>query len=170
MERSGWKEGETLGRHRASGSVKKEEATPQRGEHTQVERWIDEDICEVQRTPVVDLTLSEDDEEQSLSTANYPEPVEPSADDETFTALLAPIATTLKSDRLGIGLKAKRSGPYRASKKRITHNAAALIRHERQVEEARRRRERDGRGLKGFQRRHLREETRRKELLAYMNE
>lgn len=164
MERSGWTEGETLGRYRASGSVKKKEAPPERVED--VEKWLDEDIREVQRTAVVDLTLSEEDEDHCSSTAIHPEP----SDDETFTALLAPIATTLKSDRLGIGLKAKTTGPHRASQKRITHNAAALVRHERQAEEARERRERDGRGRKGYERRHKREETRRKELLAYMNE
>ncbi|KXN88299.1 hypothetical protein AN958_07758 [Leucoagaricus sp. SymC.cos] len=84
-------------------------------------------------------------------------------------ALLTPIATVLKLDRLGIGLKAKTEGPYKASVKRVTHNAASLAAHARAAEEARRRREKFGRGRRGYERQRRREEDKRRDLIAYMN-
>jgi len=84
-------------------------------------------------------------------------------------ALLTPIATVLKSDRLGIGLKAKTAGPYKASQKRVTHNAEAMAAHVRAAEEARKRKEKFGRGRRGFKRQRNMEETKRKAMLAYLN-
>ncbi|KAF9452969.1 hypothetical protein P691DRAFT_696013 [Macrolepiota fuliginosa MF-IS2] len=84
-------------------------------------------------------------------------------------ALLTPIATVLKLDRLGIGLKAKTEGPYKASVKRVTHNAAALAAHRKAADEARRRRETFGRGSRGYGRQKRREEEKRRDLMAYMN-
>jgi len=81
-------------------------------------------------------------------------------------ALLTPIATVLKSDRLGIGLKAKTVGPYKASQKRVTHNAAALAAHVKAAEESRKRKQVFGRGHKGFERQRRRDEDKRKALLA----
>ncbi|KAF9483456.1 hypothetical protein BDN70DRAFT_918360 [Pholiota conissans] len=81
-------------------------------------------------------------------------------------ALLTPISTVLKSDRLGIGLKAKTVGPYKASQKRVTHNAAALAAHVKAAEESRRRKQLYGRGHRGFERQRRRDEEHRKALLA----
>jgi len=84
-------------------------------------------------------------------------------------ALLTPIATVLKLDRLGIGLKVKTEGPYKASVKRVTHNAASLAAHVRMADKARRRREIFGRGIRGYERQKRKEEEKRRNLLAYMN-
>jgi len=80
------------------------------------------------------------------------------------------LPTVLKADRLGIGLKAKTEGPYRQSKKRVTHNAAALAAHIRTAEEMRRKKAEVGRGKRGYAKMHRREEDRRKLMLAYLNE
>ncbi len=84
-------------------------------------------------------------------------------------ALLTPLATRLKSDRLGIGLKAKTFGPYKESKKRVTHNAAALAAHIRGAEELRKQKNAVGRGRKGFERQYKRAAMKREMMLAYMN-
>lgn len=133
----------------------------------------------------IDLTLSDSDSEASEEEAEdgkTEEPLETHLKTEVATseasedistygrkALLTPIATVLKLDRLGIGLKAKTEGPYKASVKRVTHNAVALAAHRRAAEEARRRREKFGRGRRGYERQKRREEDQRKNLLAYMN-
>lgn len=84
-------------------------------------------------------------------------------------ALLTPLATRLKSDRLGIGLKAKAFGPYKESKKRVTHNAAALAAHIMGTEELRKQKNAMGRGRKGFERQYKRAAMKRELMLAYMN-
>jgi len=84
-------------------------------------------------------------------------------------ALLTPIATVLKLDRLGIGLKVKTEGPYKVSVKRVTHNAASLAAHVRMADKARRRRKVFGRGIRGYERQKRKEEEKRRNLLAYMN-
>jgi len=83
-------------------------------------------------------------------------------------ALLTPIPTVLKSDRLGIGLKAKTVGPYKASQKRVTHNAAALTSHIKMAEESKRRRELFGRGRRGLERWHKKESEHRQAMIAYL--
>ncbi|KAK2465354.1 hypothetical protein APHAL10511_002708 [Amanita phalloides] len=84
-------------------------------------------------------------------------------------ALLTPLATVLKSDRLGIGLKAKTVGPYKASRKRVTHNAEALAAHIRTAKEMRKKRNEMGRGRKGFEKQYRKESMRRQMMLSYMN-
>jgi hypothetical protein len=91
-------------------------------------------------------------------------------DPHSQKSLLTPIPTILKSDRLGIGLKAKTEGPYKQSKKRVTHNQAALASHIRAAEEMRRKRAEVGRGRRGFAKVRRREEKERKQMLAYLNE
>ena len=93
-------------------------------------------------------------------------------DDQTAyarKALLTPLATVLKSDRLGIGLKAKTIGPYKESKKRVTHNAAALAAHIRGAEELRKKKKMLGRGRRGFEREYKKAAMKREMMLAYMN-
>ncbi|KAJ8080503.1 hypothetical protein PM082_017336 [Marasmius tenuissimus] len=85
------------------------------------------------------------------------------------TALITPIPTILKSDRLGIGLKAKTVGPYKSSMKRITHNSAALAAHLQRAEDAKKRREKHGRGHRSFARQYKEEQRWRSDMQAYMN-
>jgi hypothetical protein len=168
-------------------------------EDISVALYDDQDIHERRRVEVIDLTeLSDQDEIEdddgdktpdpgstiipSTSTTTRPSssslrPLPNQSSHETTeghdpyepTALLTPIATVLKSDRLGIGLKAKTVGPYKASQKRITHNDRALAAHIRTQEQLRQRQRIDGRGARGFARRHKREEDSRRELIAYLN-
>ncbi|KAI0322346.1 hypothetical protein OF83DRAFT_1093778 [Amylostereum chailletii] len=157
---------------------------------------VDDDIVEVKHTPVIDLTCSDSDDDDemvpggdpsasrtihagpasiSLPASPSPSPGSPLDNDvsepysSTQTALLTPLPTVLKSDRLGIGLKAKTEGPYRSSVKRVTHNAASLAAHTKAAEEARRTKEVFGRGKRGFQRMEKRERQERQDLIAYMN-
>ncbi|KAJ3529900.1 hypothetical protein NM688_g7787 [Phlebia brevispora] len=107
--------------------------------------------------------------EGATSSASAAAPPAPAAVESHTTALLTPIATVLKSDRLGIGLKAKTVGPYKASKKRVTHNQAALAAHIRANEEMRRRKAITGRGTRGFARLAKAEAEQRRQLLASLN-
>ncbi|KAI0246729.1 hypothetical protein BJV78DRAFT_1277107 [Lactifluus subvellereus] len=86
------------------------------------------------------------------------------------TALLTPLPTVLKSDRLGIGLKAKTEGPYRSSVKRVTHNAAALAAHARAAEDVRRAQRRFGKGRRAFARIERLERESRQNVMAYLSE
>ncbi|KAK0487379.1 hypothetical protein IW261DRAFT_612351 [Armillaria novae-zelandiae] len=147
----------------------------------------DGEIKEVRKVQVVDLTLDSDEDsdaysdstlavslvkeelgdEEIQSSEDSPSSAPPSTSERK--ALLTPIPTILKSDRLGIGLKAKTVGPYKASQKRVTHSAAALAAHTRAGEALRQRQKLFGRGHRGFARERKKEETSRKDLLAYMN-
>ncbi|KZT73915.1 hypothetical protein DAEQUDRAFT_721406 [Daedalea quercina L-15889] len=194
LEKSGWNEGEPLGAgvvRRARGA---EEATPpgsvkdEKGkacvkeEQREVKWDPDGDICEVRKVDVIDLTLSESEDEPEDSKAETDDPDLPNLstsspvaemDASSFhnpKALLTPLPTILKSDRLGIGLKAKTIGPYKASKKRVTHNQAALARHIRETEELRRMKSLVGRGTKGFARLAKAETESRRRLLASLND
>lgn len=133
-----------------------------------------DDVTGPRRIDVVDLTLSDSDQEVEDAVAfnHLPGTVYPTRENDPHgrTALLTPIATKLKSDRLGIGLKAKTVGPYKASLKRVTHNAAAMAAHIRSAEESRRRQQKYGRGQRGFAVQRKREELDRTNLLAYMKD
>ncbi|KAG2129493.1 hypothetical protein DEU56DRAFT_496438 [Suillus clintonianus] len=120
---------------------------------------------------VIDLTQSESEDEDDLESFHQ-SPFLPSttSDPHSQKSLLTPIPTILKSDRLGIGLKAKTEGPYKQSRKRVTHNQAALASHIRAAEELRRKRAEVGRGRRGFAKVRKREENERKHMLAYLNE
>ena len=137
----------------------------------------DDEISELRNLEVIDLTLSDSDSD----TDNFSVKAEDrklegqdgfTGDDIDIPtthggiALLTPIATRLKSDRLGIGLKAKIAGPYRVSQKRVTHNAAALAAHIRAAEENRRRMKEHGRGRRGHMKQRRMEEEKRKAMLA----
>ena len=129
-----------------------------------------DEISELRNIEVIDLTLSDSDSDDSSMNGKLD-------DQDKFTdvdiptthggiALLTPIATILKSDRLGIGLKAKTAGPYKTSQKRVTHNAAALAAHIRAAEQNRRRMKEHGRGRRGHQKQRRMEEEKRKTMLA----
>ncbi|KAJ3933299.1 MAG: hypothetical protein NXY57DRAFT_999365 [Lentinula lateritia] len=185
LQNSGWNEGEALGqdvvrrrriqRGDPSPWVKREEEK----EETVVEVPLgdgDGEITEIRKIPIIDLTASDSKSDS--------EPEDDSTTDNLVTlrdkqqqvssasgrkALLTPLPTVLKSDRLGIGLKAKTAGPYKESIKRVTHNAAALAAHFRRAEEARARKERWGKGRRGFARRDQEEQMSRRSMLSYMN-
>ncbi|KAI1793246.1 hypothetical protein LXA43DRAFT_886071 [Ganoderma leucocontextum] len=192
LQQSGWSEGEALGAA-APRRTLRQKAREKRPARTilddrelsiSTEEWevavgTDDDIREVRRVDVVDLTLSDseedvdvdvDDVEMDIS-ANSGQPESCSTvSSHNPTALLTPIATVLKSDRLGIGLKAKTVGPYKASKKRVTHNQAALAAHTKANEEMRRRKTLFGRGTRSFARIAKAEAESRQRLLASLKE
>ena len=144
-----------------------------------------DDVSELREIDVIDLTLSDSDEGEASGSGvdvgnklqNSGDILSPSLKDTTHghnfstyerKALLTPIATVLKSDRLGIGLKAKTIGPYKASQKRVTHNAAALAAHVKAAAETRKRKNIFGRGHRGFEKQRRREEENRKAMTAYL--
>ncbi|KAG6890838.1 hypothetical protein C0995_003271 [Termitomyces sp. Mi166 len=184
LQRSGWSEGEPLGPdvvrrpHFASDAdvidlgKRKEKNVSVKQEIIEVDIDEYDDVTELRQVDVIDLTTDGDDDFlPPASNAGLGEhPFETSNDDHGRTALLTPIATVLKSDRLGIGLKAKTLGPYKASQKRVTHNAVALAAHIRAAEESRRKKKLFGRGWRGFNIQQKRDESDRKHLLAYLND
>ncbi|PPQ77462.1 hypothetical protein CVT25_011334 [Psilocybe cyanescens] len=149
-----------------------------------------DDVSELRGVDVIDLTLSDSDlddgesipdsdddpikHEEESTPGEMNTPFSDDRMDEDVSspyrrkALLTPIATVLKSDKLGIGLKAKTEGIYKASKKRVTHSQAALAAHVKAAEESRLRRNHFGRGRRGFEKQHQREEENRKAILAYL--
>lgn len=141
-----------------------------------------DEVVEVRQVDAIDLTLSDserslDDSDNESDEAANEISIEPptaitfhSTESHGRKALVTPIATVLKSDRLGIGLKAKTEGPYKASRKRITHNTAALSAHTKAAESLRKRQKEVGRGRRSFAREKKIEEASRKRLLAYLNE
>jgi hypothetical protein len=138
--------------------------------------------------PVIDLTLSDDtDDEENPKPESEPDgscagtsatmttttahmTTDPPHTHAIQTALLTPLPTVLKSDRLGIGLKAKTEGPYRASVKRVTHNAAALAAHVKASEDMRHAQRRFGKGRRAFARiEHIQRES-RQNMMACLSE
>ena len=193
LQRSGWNEGEPLGpnvprrkpikdvlpddeiffttksKDKGKGRLKFASLSCRQ---TKMDDALDDEISELRNIEVIDLTLSDSDSDDSSMKAE-------DEDQDGFrdvgidiptthggTALLTPIATILKSDRLGIGLKAKTAGPYKTSQKRVTHNAAALAAHIRAAEENRRRMKEHGRGRRGHKKQRRMEEEKRKAMLA----
>ncbi|KIM89105.1 hypothetical protein PILCRDRAFT_813009 [Piloderma croceum F 1598] len=133
-------------------------------------KW-EEDVQEIRNIDVIDLTLSDSEDDVHESDADTPgDPPDPLDPSHSPRALLTPIATVLKSDRLGIGLKAKTVGPYKASQKRVTHNAATLTAHIKAAEDLRRKKATIGRGRRGFAKMAQKEQERRQKMLAYLNE
>ena len=194
LQRSGWNEGEPLGpnvlrrkpvkevlpddeiftttksRDKGKGHLTSTSLSCQQS--NKMDDALDDGMSELRNTEVIDLTLSDSDsEDSSMKVEDGELEYQDGFTDDIPTdhggiALLTPIATRLKSDRLGIGLKAKTTGPYKASQKRVTHNAAALAAHIRAAEESRRRMREHGRGRRGHKRQRRKEEEERKAMLA----
>jgi len=156
--------------------------------------------------PVIDLTRSdteedegndddddssenddENDAEHDYSHSPSPSPIplpatseatDPPSDPRAAqTALLTPLPTILKSDRLGIGLKAKTEsigsgggGAYRTSVKRVTPNAAALAAHLKAAEDMRRTQRQLGKGRTAFARAERIERERWQNMMTYLSE
>ncbi|KAJ7784484.1 hypothetical protein B0H16DRAFT_299399 [Mycena metata] len=185
LQNSGWREGEPLGpgivRRRVASEEPQEMIPTTRGNQVPMsvkEEILDEPMGGGQNGSsdkvIIDLTMSDSESSEESDSENgaiHDDTTSINEDTEGSLrkALITPIATVLKSDRLGIGLKAKTVGPYKASQKRITHNAAAMSGHIRAAEELRKQKKKMGRGHRGFARQKKAEETNRKELLAYMN-
>jgi hypothetical protein len=199
LQQSGWNEGEGLGprvqrrapldgdfiyakgihERKKVGSERQRISVKKEGR--EVRR--DDGVLEMQNVDVIDITMSDSEEDRESgsddgsdgpssqssgplnSRFSTPSPNSP-------VALLTPIPTVLKSDRLGIGLKAKTitNGAYRTSQKRITHGAAALAAHIRAAEDTRKMKAQVGRGHRGFARIAKREQEQRRKMLAYLNE
>jgi hypothetical protein len=192
LQRSGWNEGEPLGlnvphRKPVKYILPDDEIIPTKSKDkgkdrpkytsssfhqlTKMENF--DEISELQNTDIIDLTLSDsdpDDSSMKIEDGKLEDQDESTDIPNTHggIALLTPIATALKSDRLGIGLKAKTAGPYKASQKRVTHNAAALAAHTRAAEENRRRMKQVGRGRRGYEKQRRMKEEQRKAMLAFL--
>ena len=211
LQKGGWSEGEPLGPYFARRRVaiqqeqqhvagpsnlgKRKAAHETRTTEIGIEGY--DDIVEVKKDQVIDLTVS--DEEESISSSDeglygedamelHDEPSQPSdphpanpnpaslhpslpqGEGHGGKALLTPLPTVLKSDRLGIGLKAKTVGPYKVPQKRVTHNAVALAAHTKANEERRLFKHKVGRGSRGFARAEKSENEKRKRLLVYLNQ
>jgi hypothetical protein len=175
-----------------STSLSQERAT--KGEQEE-EILIDDDdddpIIEIRKkahVPMIDLTQSDTESDEDDNGDNN-DTIDESDDDDlnsrappssstthtddpraTQTALLTPLPTVLKSDRLGIGLKAKTEGPYHSSVKRVTHNAAALAAHVKAAEDRRRTQRLVGKGRRAFARADRLERERRQNMMAYLSE
>ncbi|KAF9498970.1 hypothetical protein BDN71DRAFT_1442404 [Pleurotus eryngii] len=192
LQQKGWHEGEPLGpsilRDRKAADPQDSELfdeAPRKGEPTQrIQRSVAVKLEQADNdsfVEVIDLTVSDSEDKDSGSMAeaddgeNSTPTARPPTDEESSsllggrTALITPIATTLKADRLGIGLKAKTEGPYHVSKKRITHNKAALAAHIQAAERLRKQKQEIGRGYRSFARARKRESTARQQMIAYMN-
>ncbi|KZT11909.1 uncharacterized protein LAESUDRAFT_719851 [Laetiporus sulphureus 93-53] len=196
LQQSGWSEGEPLGpgvvrRPRVEEPIPQIPIRARREAGRMVvkkeEREIkcdpDGEISELREVDIIDLTLSDsEDGEENVKMEEVEEevkmelgavpaslalgPSEAAPSSHNPRALLTPLPTVLKSDRLGVGLKAKTVGPYKASKKRVTHNAAALAEHIRATEEMRRMKTLVGRGSKSFARLAKAEAESRRRVLA----
>jgi G-patch domain len=195
LQRKGWQEGEGLGSATVEGKSKSkgglgisrtlEAAFQERKaeqckpispakahvirqddvEHEVIDLTLSDESEQNSIQEVVDLTLSDSDQD-SDDVHDTPEDAS-SQPTSHGTTLLTPIATTLKADRLGIGLKAARHS-RKARAKAVTHTSAALAVHIRSGHKARIERARRGRGSKGFARARRKEERERVDLLAYM--
>jgi len=193
LQRSGWSEGEPLGpdvirHHRHEQESSSLEMIPlhsQKRKMDLVKQEIREfklegydDVSEVRRVDVIDLAASDVEDESPAATAGLDtgvrDPnglsVHPEHSAHSRTALLTPIPIVLKSDRLGIGLKVKTVGPYKASRKRVTHSAAALAAHIKAGEQRKKRTGEVGRGRRGYAKQQKRDEEDRRGLLAYMKD
>lgn len=182
LQRSGWREGEALGRSssKRSGLGHKHKGADVEGQwliHEEIKKEVIDLVSD--DNAIVDLTLSDEDGDENLAleevneafdqvdTADHPEDSDDL--DHNPRALLTPLPTILKSDRLGIGLKAKTIGPYRESVKKITHSQAALAAHIKASEDFKKLKKTTGRGRRGFERMKKNEEDKRKKMLTYLN-
>jgi hypothetical protein len=182
LQQSGWNEGEGLGAeyHRRKSLAQAQIISEQEQDliTPMPTSCSEQDEEKNAAADVIDLTLSDSDDDGNnqdfmlTASASASHPLHSIIqDDDPYApkALLTPISTILKSDRLGIGLQAKTVGPYKASQKRVTHNAAALAAHRKAGEALRKQKALLGRGRKSFEKARKLEEDRRKQLLAYLN-
>ncbi|KAI5123117.1 hypothetical protein M0805_001473 [Coniferiporia weirii] len=191
LQKSGWEEGEALGRATrsrsglgCSGKGKDAASWGRTDPPNEVKKEVIDLSCLDE--DVIDLTSVDEEVGESDSVFAVQDDVKRSVSsppsilqqggltddlDHNPRALLTPLPTVLKNDRLGLGLKAKTTGNglYRAPVKRVTHGQAALAAHIRANEELWLMKKAAGRGRRGFERLKKREEEGRRNMLAYMN-
>ncbi|GJJ15550.1 hypothetical protein Clacol_009828 [Clathrus columnatus] len=174
LQKKGWREGEGLGRIPRSGLGMEQKFASEIVDLTQSG---DEEVKQM----MIDLTETDSEaewggedgdgngnEELLVQKGEEEAGLIPTEDPYEYpthggTALITPIGTVLKADRLGIGLKARQT-----KKKAVTHSAAeiaAFIQTKRKMEK-----QKWGRGSKGLARKNKEEECRRLQLLKYLNE
>lgn len=184
LERHGWQEGEALGKH-ASRQIPLRQKSKMRVDNKRfnVSSAMRETFGESSNHSVatlIDLTGSDEEDSMPTNLASkladghlfntVEDSLEDGGDDDHHgRALITPLPTILKTDRLGIGLKAKTSGPYRESIKRVTHSQAALAAHLKANEDLKKVKKAIGRGRRGFERISKKEGERRKRMLSYLN-
>jgi len=189
LEKTGWREGEPLGPqiiHQKGRSIADEFRWENKHLPSRIKKEVKSEV-ERKEVEVIDLTLSDSDEgdpagheegtvedvaeeaEMDDTSLNHIPPSIPSGYERK--ALVTPLATVLKFDRLGIGLKPKfvGLGPNKAPQRRVTHNAAALALHIKAGEESRRQKKETGRGRRGFERTYRHEQEKRQLLWQYLN-
>lgn len=169
LQRSGWSEGEGLGAHVRRLPVARARDVDVDA-YTSSSVKVEGDVRELIDLTRPDSEAPEDALEDYEDIQGSMRAAGEASASHMPRSLLTPLPTILKADRLGIGLKAKTEGPYKRSKKRVTHSAAALAAHTRSAEEMRRKKAAFGKGRRGFAKVHNREEDRRKAMLAYLNE
>ncbi|PAV17125.1 hypothetical protein PNOK_0718900 [Pyrrhoderma noxium] len=187
LERSGWREGEAIGRaSRARGGL----GYSGKGKEREVDEVKEPEIIDLSYVDdrIIDLTQTdedEDDEEKeiekkevvegrtavSLRVSEQDQLVSETDLDHNPRALITPLPTVLKADRLGIGLKAKMVGRgiYREPVRKVTHSQAAMAAHVRAGEALKKEKRIKGRGRRGFEKVKKREAEHRKFMLNYLN-
>ncbi|THH06776.1 hypothetical protein EW145_g3849 [Phellinidium pouzarii] len=195
LQKSGWEEGEALGRASRSrgglgyaGKGNGKNGKSMQDEEVMLLDEIKKEVIDLSMLDgnIIDLTEMDDEAEEDQGggfaapeNANCPTlPVLSDHLENTLSdldhsprALLTPLPTILKADKLGIGLKAKTvgSGLYREPVKRVTHSQAAVSAHVRASEALRRTKKLVGKGSRGFARLKKKEEEGRRNMLAYLN-
>ncbi|KAF8503223.1 hypothetical protein BU17DRAFT_101722 [Hysterangium stoloniferum] len=194
LQKKGWQEGEGLGSGRVekkrvraglrANQVKEEDSSAFSSTEV-IDLTLDDSDGEKTTTSraqeVVDLTLhsdsesgDDDDDDAICSDDHYndqndTQSPEPHAIPTTSgIALITPLPTTLKADRLGIGLKARRHSKAKA--KAITHTSAALAAHIRAANQMKKEKGRFGKGWRGLARKNKRAERERVGMLKYLND
>ncbi|KAH7099518.1 hypothetical protein BKA62DRAFT_621318 [Auriculariales sp. MPI-PUGE-AT-0066] len=180
LQRAGWEEGTALGAR--SSATTRTSIWPEVMERKPRQ---DIEVIDLTRDDDEELTAdnpteeeSEDDHEQ-LAEDDSTEIIkdEPMGDDENTphgTALLVPLPAFLKPDKHGIGLRTQKE--RRKMRLRDTSQALGLDnlkpgaeRHVRLSQEARRRREKVGRGARGYTRESRYESGERQDMMRYMH-
>lgn len=178
LESRGWSEGEPLGLHfprcprspPESPSRDVLQVSSRKNGATLAEEYLEvscDDLHESIKHGATDLSKSETCQTPVCNEINDHQPdIQQSCrldqPSQSRTALITPIPIVLKSDRLGIGLKAKAVGPYKTSQKRVTHGAAALAANAEASEERRKLSDRFGHGRRGYAKQQLMKEKERK--------
>ncbi|KDQ11132.1 hypothetical protein BOTBODRAFT_177603 [Botryobasidium botryosum FD-172 SS1] len=177
LARNGWVEGEGLGNGQFGPVTGPAAVTPHDTGSSdeslvKLKEEVEEEVVELytrkgKQRQVIDLTHSSDEDgddfipsSAALHSSRLPRRSRPGADPHGPSALLTPLPTILKSDRLGIGLKPKR--------RRVLKDTAEVILQVKR-DEARQKLVERGVGRRGMAKKRKEEERGRTEMLAYMN-
>lgn len=181
LQRSGWQEGQPLGSGAAGSSQR-----PIETRRPVVQRQPEiVDLTGEDNDDTVDLTLDEEDSDESSDERDAGSDIEPKKEpdvdpvslhperDPHGTALLVPLPAFLKPDKHGIGVRALAARKELRLKSTAQAIAASTPdgtkRHQRILAASRKRREEVGRGAQGFERIGRSERDQRQAMMAYMN-